>query len=76
MDGPDSIRHGAYEEYQYTAILHELPYLREVVDSFKCPIGRVRMSKMAAGTVITAHRDIKDEVASVAGKTPHPDYDQ
>ncbi len=65
-DGPDSIRHGPYPEYRNTPILDSVPYMRAVVESFKCPIGRVRLSKMSAGTVLTAHRDIKDEVASIA----------
>lgn len=66
MDGPDSIRHGPYTEYRHTPILDSVPYMRAVVDSFKCPIGRVRLSRMSPGTVLTAHRDIKDEVASIA----------
>jgi hypothetical protein len=40
--------------------------MREIIESFKCPIGRVRLSKMAPHTKINAHRDVEDEVASVA----------
>ena len=66
LDGPDSIRHGSFDEYANTPLLNELPYLRAVVGAFKCPVGRVRLSKMDPGTVINPHRDVKDEVASVA----------
>jgi hypothetical protein len=66
LSGPDSIRHGAWEDYRNTALLDDCPYMREVIESFKCPTGRVRLSKMAPHTKINAHRDIEDEVASVA----------
>jgi hypothetical protein len=66
LSGPDSIRHGSWEDYRNTALLDDCPYMREVVESFKCQIGRVRLSKMAPHTKINAHRDIQDEVASVA----------
>jgi hypothetical protein len=66
LSGPDSIRHGSWEDYRNTALLDDCPYMREVVESFKCQIGRVRLSKMAPHTKINAHRDIEDEVASVA----------
>jgi Aspartyl/Asparaginyl beta-hydroxylase len=66
LKGPDSIRHGPWAEYRNTALVEDCPYMREVIESFKCPIGRVRLSKMAAHTKINPHRDIEDEVASVA----------
>lgn len=66
LSGPDSIRHGSWEDYRHTALLDDCPYTREVIESFKCQIGRVRLSKMAPHTKINAHRDIEDEVASVA----------
>jgi len=66
LSGPDSIRHGAWEDYRNTALLDDCPYMREVIESFKCPIGRIRLSKMAPHSKINPHRDILDEVASVA----------
>lgn len=66
MDGPDSIRHGRWEDYRNTPLLDDFPYLRSVIESFKCPIGRVRLSNMAPHMAINPHRDIDDEVASVA----------
>lgn len=66
LSGPDSIRHGPWEQYKNTALLDDCPYMREVIESFKCPIGRVRLSKMGPHVKINAHRDIEDEVASVA----------
>jgi hypothetical protein len=68
LSGPDSIRHGPWEDYRNTALIDDCPYMREVIESFKCPIGRVRLSKMAPHTKINPHRDIEDEVASVAFK--------
>jgi len=65
LSGPDSIRHGPWEHYRNTALLDDCPYMREVVGSFKCPTGRVRLSKMAPHTKINPHRDIGDEIASV-----------
>lgn len=66
LDGPDSIRHGPFDQYANTPLLDELPYLRAIVATFKCPVGRVRLSKMDPGIAINPHRDVKDEVASVA----------
>ena len=66
LSGPDSIRHGAWEDYANTALLDDCPYMREITESFKCPIGRIRLSKMAPHSYINPHRDIADEVASVA----------
>lgn len=66
LSGPDSIRHGPWEHYRNTTLLADCPYMREVIESFKCPTGRVRLSKMAPHTKINPHRDIGDEVASVA----------
>lgn len=47
MSGPDSLRHGLFDQYCNTPILDNFPYMREVIETFKCPIGRVRLSKMA-----------------------------
>lgn len=66
LSGPDSIRHGAWEEYRNTALLDDFPYMQEVIEAFKCPTGRVRLSNMAPRVLINPHRDIDDEVASVA----------
>jgi hypothetical protein len=66
MSGPDSIRHGAWADYRNTVLVDDCPYMREVIESFKCPIGRVRLSKMAPHSKINPHRDVEDEVASVA----------
>jgi hypothetical protein len=66
LSGPDSIRHGPWEDYKNTSLVDDCPYMREVIESFKCPIGRVRLSKMGPHVRINAHRDIEEEVASVA----------
>lgn len=66
LNGPDSIRHGRFDEYKNTPLLEGFPYLSEVIAAFKCPIGRVRLSNMAPHMAINPHRDIEEEVASVA----------
>jgi hypothetical protein len=66
MDGPDSMRPGKFERFRYTPILERLPYFREVLDAFKCPMARARISKMLPHTFIGAHRDIGREAASLA----------
>jgi hypothetical protein len=66
IDGPESMRHGRFDEYKNTPLLERFPHMREVVDAFQCPIGRVRLSKMAPHMAINAHRDIGEEVASIA----------
>ena len=40
-----------------TAILKKCHYLKEVLDSFKCPMLSVRILKLSAGAVIKPHRD-------------------
>jgi hypothetical protein len=64
--GPDSVRHGDWNLYRNTSQVEGYPVMASIIDAFKCPVGRVRLSRMSARTHINAHRDIEDEVASVA----------
>ena len=66
LDGPDSIRHGDWNLYRNTPLIDGYPVMNSIIAAFKCPVARVRLSKMAAHTHINAHRDIDEEVASVA----------
>jgi hypothetical protein len=57
----DALRWAGWKaNYQPTPILKECPYFQEIVDSFHCPIYRVRLSKLLAGTAINPHRDQGD----------------
>ena len=66
LDGPDAIRHGDWDLYKNTPLVDGYPVMSSIIAAFKCPMARVRLSKMAARTHINAHRDIEEEVASVA----------
>ena len=66
IEGVDSQRVGSYDEMQRTAFVEKLPYFTEILDSFKCPQGRIRITRLNAGTVIALHRDIDEEVANLA----------
>ncbi len=43
--------------YQDTELLAQCPYLKEVLQTFKCPLMAVRLLKLDAGALIKAHRD-------------------
>jgi hypothetical protein len=66
MDGPDAQRVGRFGRYRRTPVAERLPYFRAVLDAFRCPQGRVRLSRLAPGSVIRPHRDICKEAASIA----------
>jgi hypothetical protein len=68
VTGPDSQKVGRFGHHQRTAILHQLPYFSEIIDAFKCPLGRVRISKLPPGKIIGAHRDIGPEASNIACK--------
>lgn len=57
----DALRWAGWDaDYRPTPILEKCSYFKEVIDGFKCPIYRVRLSKLAAGTSINPHRDKGD----------------
>ena len=43
--------------YQDTIFLETSPYLKKVLETFKCPLQAVRLLKLNAGAVIKEHRD-------------------
>jgi hypothetical protein len=43
--------------YQYTVLLDQCPYLKEVLSQFHCPQLAVRLLKLDAGALIKEHRD-------------------
>lgn len=46
-------------EYNDTIFLQQCPYLKNVLQNFKCPLQTVRLLKLNAGAVIKEHRDIE-----------------
>ena len=64
--GAESQMVGDYSKMKRTAVVDELPYFKEILDAFKCPQGRIRITRLNSGTVIGLHRDIDDEVANLA----------
>jgi hypothetical protein len=50
-------------EFKKTPILKACSYLDEIVDSFACPVRRVRIMKLEAGTNILLHCDPEDSWA-------------
>jgi hypothetical protein len=46
-------------EYDDTIFLEQCAYIKEVLNSFKCPLQTVRLLKLNAGAVIKEHRDIE-----------------
>lgn len=66
MDRVDSQRVGKWGQYQRTAICEKLPYTSHLLDSLKCPHGRIRIMRMEPGTIIRPHRDVFEEVANYA----------
>ncbi len=45
--------------FEPTELLGRLPYLREVLDTFECPLLAVRFLRLKAGSRIREHRDYK-----------------
>jgi hypothetical protein len=44
-------------EYKDTVFLDECPYIKEVLQTFDCPMMAVRLLKLDAGAIIKEHRD-------------------
>jgi hypothetical protein len=44
-------------DYADTALLDAMPYFREVLAAFACPLQAVRLMRLAAGSVIKEHSD-------------------
>jgi hypothetical protein len=59
-------RAGTIDQYKPTLMLDKMPYFKEVLSAFKCPLGRVRILKLAPGAKIGEHRDVGLEVANLA----------
>lgn len=57
---------GTWGQYKETQYLEKLPYFKEVLRTFKCPHGRIRIMKLMPGTIIKTHRDTFDEVSDFA----------
>ncbi len=55
-----------YTKMKRTKIVEKLPYFQEILNSFKCRQGRVRILKLAPGAGINMHRDIRHEAANIA----------
>ncbi len=66
LDGAESQMVGSYDDIAPTPFLDQLPYFKEILESFKCRQGRIRITRLSPGTVIGLHRDIDDEVANLA----------
>lgn len=47
------------EHFQPTPLMERCPYFREIVDSFQCEKGSVRLLNLAPGSQIHEHRDRK-----------------
>ena len=43
--------------FEDTAILDSLPYFKEILDGFRCPITSARLMRLGAGSEIKEHRD-------------------
>lgn len=53
----DDARAQAGAPYHNTPLLEKLPYLRQVMTQFHCPLEAVRLLRLAAGSEIKEHRD-------------------
>jgi hypothetical protein len=51
---------GTKANYKKTPILAHCPYFEEIIDSFKCPVQRVRLLRLEPGTKIHEHVDLGD----------------
>lgn len=47
----------SHEAFADTALLQQCSHLREVVETFQCPLRSVRLLRLTAGSVIREHRD-------------------
>ncbi|MFT4533832.1 MAG: quercetin dioxygenase-like cupin family protein [Saprospiraceae bacterium] len=45
------------KEIKETSLLHDVRYIKEVIDQFKCPLLSVRLLKLEKGAYIKPHRD-------------------
>jgi hypothetical protein len=66
--------------YRDTELLAQSPYLKEVLQTFKCPLMAVRLLKLNAGALIKAHRDAdlcyeKGEIRLHIPIITHPDVE-
>jgi hypothetical protein len=66
MDRPDSMRPSWRGHFQRTPLLDRLPYFEEILDAFRCPTLRVRVSKLLPHSSIGEHRDIGREASAIA----------
>ena len=56
---PDHIIIAPTDEYPYedTIFLDECPYIKSILQTFKCPLQAVRLLRLNAGAIIKEHRD-------------------
>jgi hypothetical protein len=66
MAGSEAYEPAPFSRIQATPLLAELPAFRDLLEAFQCPLGRVRLLRLAPGALIEAHRDIGPGVAHVA----------
>lgn len=64
--GPESQRAAPYAEMKRTELSGQLPAFSALLDSFKCPHGRIRITRLDPGAGIDKHRDVAHEVANLA----------
>lgn len=55
-----------YSRMKRTDMVQQLPYFEEILNSFQCRQGRVRILRLAPGAGINMHRDIRHEAANFA----------
>jgi hypothetical protein len=55
-----------FADFQRTNYVDRLPYFRELMDQLQCPQGRMRILRLAPGSVINEHRDVGAEVGCIA----------
>jgi Aspartyl/Asparaginyl beta-hydroxylase len=51
---------GTNANYQKTTVMKGCPYFEEIVDSFRCPVQRVRLLQLEPGAQIHTHSDLGD----------------
>jgi hypothetical protein len=66
MDRSDSMRPSWKSQFRRTPLVEHLPYFGEILDAFKCPTLRVRVSKLLPHAFIGEHRDIAREASAIA----------
>lgn len=67
-------------DYRDTVFLNNSPYIKEVLQNFKCPLQAVRLLKLNAGSIIKEHRDAelnfeKGEIRLHVPVYTHPDVE-